>query len=758
MKNPFKSKPPIEKPNRNSFDLSHNVNFTAQFGKLYPVLCQEVIPGDSFQIDTSLGLRLMPLLFPVQSRMRADIHFFFVRNRNLWADWKDFIYAQKSGLTPPWIRRTTSQSAFDVFGTKSLGDYLGIPTTVSTSTRATYSSPMLPVMSSSQIPSATGIYGTKEMQDTPIPLNVSNDALGWQQATSFPTITSVNQNLSLHNFNSLLLGTGTKTNVVQGRPLCRISESVTGSSRFELIHTEPVSPVYPSRVYLFLLDSDNNTKLGAWSTNSLGFTATAGVTRSSQFSSINVKRMFAPNDTISLAAYINIALEQGFNIVPVFEMTAPADLGTLDPRQTKFKRFFNGLLVTDMTQSIIGDAIDTTNNPFVGTNPDIRISALPYRAYESIYNSFYRNMQNDPFMINGVPEYNKYIHSQDGGSDDYAYGLRYRNWELDFLTSAMPSPQQGIAPLVGARQSSDKTYILQYKNVGGTAGELHLTGGETNDLTAVSNYGDDALNEPTIKALQQAVDFGISINDFRNVNSLQRWLEKNVRHGYRYKDQMLAHFGIEISLKELDMPEFLGGVSQDISVNPVTQTVQMSDSSPLGAFAGQGSCFGRSDNKVNNYFDEHGFIMAIFSVSPIPSYSQLLPKHLQKSSHLDYYTPEFAHIGLQPITYREICPNEAKDQGLPLDNVFGYQRPFYDYLANVDRVHGEMRTSLRSFLVNRYFSTPPQLGGQFLQLNSDECNNIFTVQDDAEDKIIGQVYFDIKAKRPIPMFAEGRLE
>ena len=114
MKNPFKSKPPIEKPNRNSFDLSHNVNFTAQFGKLYPVLCQEVLPGDSFQIDTSLGLRLMPLLFPVQSRMRADIHFFFVRNRNLWADWKDFIYAQKADLTPPWIRRTTSQSAFDV--------------------------------------------------------------------------------------------------------------------------------------------------------------------------------------------------------------------------------------------------------------------------------------------------------------------------------------------------------------------------------------------------------------------------------------------------------------------------------------------------------------------------------------------------------------------------------------------------------------------------------------------------------------------
>ena len=75
---------------------------------------------------------------------------------------------------------------------------------------------MLPVMPSSQIPSAQGIYGTKDMQDTPIPVNVSNDALGWHLATSFPTITSTNQSLTIYNFNSLLLGSGTKTNVVQG--------------------------------------------------------------------------------------------------------------------------------------------------------------------------------------------------------------------------------------------------------------------------------------------------------------------------------------------------------------------------------------------------------------------------------------------------------------------------------------------------------------------------------------------------------------
>ena len=754
MANPFKTKPPVEKSNRNTFDLSHNANFTAKFGKLYPVLCQEVLPGDSFEIEGSLGLRLMPLSFPVQSRMRADVHYFFVRNRNLWKDWKDFIFAQKQGLTPPWIQRLPTSDTNGVFGTGELGDYLGIPTTVATSQKKSYNSVMVPVMSQSEL--LHTIYGTEQHQNIPIPQNVPNDAVGWEFASVFPTITASGLNWNIRNFKEILSaggGTGTKVNALFGRPLCRIEDTVTATSRFNYLQSTGTTYM-PTRIYLFLLDRDGNTRLGAWTVSTLSYTQVGSYTQSQQFTSINVKMMFSPNSTVTLDNYINTALGQGYTIMPVFQVPQPGDLSTIDPRQTKFVRFFNGIQITDLTNTIIGSATDDySKNPYIGSNPDIKISALPYRAYESIYNSFYRNTQNDPFRIGGVPEYNKFIPTDEGGADTNDYALRNRNWEIDFLTSAMPSPQQGIAPLVGARQFTDKTYTLNYET-----GILQLQAGDTGELTAISTYGDATIDEPTIKALKSAIGFGISINDFRNVNSLQRWLEKNVRHGYRYKDQMEAHFGIEISLRELDMPEFLGGFSQDVNVNTVTQTVQMSDSSPLGAFAGQGSCYGKAQNKVNHYFDEHGFVFAIFSVSPIPSYSQLLPKMLQKMSHLDYYSREFAHIGLQPITYREVCPNEAKNLGIPLDKVFGYQRPFYDYLACTDRVHGEMRTSLRGFLVNRYFSAPPELGAEFLQLKSDEVNNIFTVNDDQEDKIIGQIYFNMKAKRAIPRFAEGRLE
>ena len=146
------------------------------------------------------------------------------------------------------------------------------------------------------------------------------------------------------------------------------------------------------------------------------------------------------------------------------------------------------------------------------------------------------------------------------------------------------------------------------------------------------------------------------------------------------------------------------------------------------------------------------------SVSPIPSYSQLLPKHLTKFQHLDYYTPEFGHIGLQPITMKEITPNESAVQSKPLSKVFGYQRPYYDYLSAVDTVHGQMRTTLRDFLINRYFDTPPELGSKFLKIDTNEINDIFTVTDDSNDKIVGQVYFNITAKRPISRFAEPRID
>ena len=86
----------------------------------------------------------------------------------------------------------------------------------------------------------------------------------------------------------------------------------------------------------------------------------------------------------------------------------------------------------------------------------VKLSAYAFRAYEGIYNAYYRDNRNNPYYVDGVVQYNQWIPTYEGGKDDNLYELRYANWERDFLTTAVQSPQQGIAPLVG---------ITTYQNV-----------------------------------------------------------------------------------------------------------------------------------------------------------------------------------------------------------------------------------------------------------------------------------------------------
>lgn len=84
-----------------------------------------------------------------------------------------------------------------------------------------------------------------------------------------------------------------------------------------------------------------------------------------------------------------------------------------------------------------------------------KMSAYPFRAYEGIYNAYYRDIRNNPFILNGQEEYNVFIPNDEGGADLLTYPLHYANWERDMFTTAVPSPQQGRAPLVGLTTYTD---------------------------------------------------------------------------------------------------------------------------------------------------------------------------------------------------------------------------------------------------------------------------------------------------------------
>lgn len=754
-----KDSTPSNKPNRNTVDLSFSNNLTLGIGGLYPVMMKEVLPGDSVRLNTTFGLRFMPLYFPIQTKMRAYIHYFYVRSRNLWNGWENFISntSKPTDLPRPYLAYTKQQQS-DMLATSKIGDYLGIPTAVygsygksvrfsgdffcngsstvdseklgyltRTSVKRPYTSPYNYGFSYSDLicpvnPASTG-GGYPFLPFLPSGISISD--LSDAPALSLPS-DSTEFTFSVKNYTASLM-TGTKLSFYLVLRVLRSTDSAqiilirASSSNYAIPDGTLSSFSYSTRInHSFIFDNTNLT--------------------------------YYPDSNVF--SYIDSTGSLTWNAELVGYALAMSDQPT------------NGNFLVNLTS---GSASVSYNSDDIGTladaDPNLLIfkgsnslNAEPFRAYESIYNAFYRDERNNPYLIDGQPEYQKFLPTLDGGSDSNIYPLRYRNWEQDQFTTALPTPQQGTAPLVGISDNGIATYIdpdteqpVRVQFVPGT------DNGDGTASVEQINYI-DPISAKVARSVLNSVTSGISINDFRNVNSYQRWLETNIRKGYKYKDQIKGHYGVDVSYAVLDMPEFLGGASQVVEVNQINQTSQQGEDSPLGSYAGQAYAVGSSNNSVSRYFDEHGYLVGILSVVPVPSYSQVIPKMFFKRDLLDIYFPEFGKIGYQPILNRELAPLQTYlSNPEDMTKVFGYQRPWYDYLSSLDEVHGEFRTTLRDFLVNRTFDSKPTLGPDFTVINPSHLNDIFSVTT-TDDKILGQIHFNMQMRRPIPLSGVPSLE
>ena len=792
-------------PKRNTFPLSFQNNLSGKFGVLYPCLVQDVMPGFTFKAKPTFALEFMPTAFPVQTRMRARMHFFYVRNRNLWKDFADFYGKTKEGLVSPYLLFSEGSSFNSMAKTGTLGDYLGLPTTFAgafgdagyryTAQKGSTCFDLLKqVVSADDIALVNGILEDDILPDYgPQELSLSNHlaflSYGYTTSATLKSLSADSLTFKyskLYNSPSFTIGSAASlidaftARVGQAAPCLQISGVINvGTVREKRV-----------RFYMFPITSNEAKTNFSWIpisgsvlSNILG-SISADVSGISD-GNFSVTYKFRANLS-SLCS--GISYDNGLNTFKLTRLdcgylcskklfTSSFDNFKYDGEGTGFFLNSKGLPETStlvdgvqwlpiiaptaaLSPQTVSGVRDITYRECPWTKvgqQGVNVSSLPFRAYESIYNAFYRDQRNNPYMIDGVPEYNKWLPTTDGGADKNVYALHYANWEQDFLTTAVQSPQQGIAPLVGI-VSNNGVSSLAFTDA--ETGESFTAQVDLNEDGTVKEFKANTSDMP-VSQYRTLIDFatsGISINDFRNVNALQRWLETNMRKGYRLKDIIKGHYDVNVRFDELDMPEFIGGVTQDVMPTMVTQTTEGGEGSPLGSYAGQLSCVGTSKHSIRHYCDEPGWIIGILSVVPVPNYSQLLPKYFMRDNVLDYFFPEFGHIGYQPITYREVCPIQAKAAGKNLSTVFGYQRAWYEYISRVDEVHGQMRTSLRNFLINRVFDVAPELSESFLLVDPSQTNQIFTVTAENDDVWMGQVYFDYQAKEPIPLFGIPKIE
>lgn len=130
MKHQFSQVPKAE-IQRSSFDRSHGVKTTFDAGKLIPVLVDEALPGDTFNVDLTAFARMSTPIFPVMDNLFMDTHFFAVPYRLVWDNWQKFNGEQTNpGDSIDYTIPTMDSGTSGGYANESLSDYFGIPTQV----------------------------------------------------------------------------------------------------------------------------------------------------------------------------------------------------------------------------------------------------------------------------------------------------------------------------------------------------------------------------------------------------------------------------------------------------------------------------------------------------------------------------------------------------------------------------------------------------------------------------------------------------
>ena len=732
-------------PGRWNHDLSKKDYVTMKAGIIYPGLFQFMCPSDSAKLDIAALLQFMPTPTPLQSNVRVIFHVFFQRMKNIvaeWGNWLEQLPTESGETEAPYILPSVQE-----FVPGSIHDYVGVPVCV------------------------------VKHGDYDLPMRYY---FGYSVGSSEGQFVSFKPDGSIFEVNPF--GTNYQSSASQGYGIglfdsgSRISpaylKSFYGTDTIKFRLTYPFStdgdtsllPIVPKlRICL-------TSEYGPWRSDTSQDYRMINCDRVTNWGEDDYTLYFNSHQVYSAIEDLGFDGSQYIHFDLVWYWVGQSGAIRLDANHVNLivnRHAFSILSGTPSSTFFINGSYSYADFPHLCpyvtiedplNTEKIRLRAYRYRVYESVYNAFYRNVHgNQPFMIDGVPQYNKYNTTRALGVDRTNYHLFNRNWELDAYTSCLPSPQQGNPPLVGVT-STGRLRIQDDDGTVSTAQLQDLPDGQQG--LAISQI--NAQSDQHRQMILNLASSGISINDLREANALTKFLETNIRKGFRYIDFILGHFGKAPKHAEMDMPEFVGGFTVKLDVGKVTNTnaaaSATNENDVLGQFAGSAQAFGSSKHSIQYYADDYGYLMVTMCIVPDSSYSQVLPKDFLYSHPLDIPFPEFSHLSYQPITYEEFCPGECwKDMvaegasgNKHLSDVFGYQRPQHELVWNPDTLHGQFLTTMNNYVISRFFDGRPELGNDFLTIKPEEVQNVFTVVKADNDIAFGQVAYHLIMKRPFP--------
>lgn len=392
----------------------------------------------------------------------------------------------------------------------------------------------------------------------------------------------------------------------------------------------------------------------------------------------------------------------------------------------------------------------------------INAIAYPRRAYNKIINEFFRdeNLENEYPLNSGVggPFYHlnykkdrytsAFTTTQKGNPIRFNMGVQ--NITVKAIDSILERTTNSYPPLMGDDRGTTNPVLNPLFVSAAQMTEAQKDAFNYNFMHTIAN---SLQTDPT--------GTGITINDLRLYNKLQKWQERNQLCGSRMKEYLLSNYGVTPNDETLQRPVLIGHTKVPVVVSEFAANIQQTNASTetyqnyqgsRGAVANADSAF-----KYGKWFcKEFGWIITLGALRPKAVYTGGIHKSLIKDNIVDFFNPIFQHLGQQPIKKAELLLTNVKSDN---ESIFGFQdiynemRHLEDFIAP-DLLNSGYQTKN---IFRTFGSSQPTLSRSFIEVKPTDYDYLFAVKSTQAPQALFESTNIIKAIRPLSKYGTPSL-
>lgn len=409
-------------------------------------------------------------------------------------------------------------------------------------------------------------------------------------------------------------------------------------------------------------------------------------------------------------------------------------------------------------------------------NVNLAVELMTLASYQKIYQDFFRWSQwenADPTSYNfdwytgsgslfpggitsSIPPSNDYW------KRDNLFSLRYCNWNKDKFMGILPNSQFGDLAVVDLGTMSVNGSKIPVGSYNGTndTGTFHQmktfsesanTGSSsTSKHTEIYPRSADSIvireNANLWALLGDSPDLKLkfSVLALRQAEALQKWKEITQSVDTNYRDQIKAHFGVNVPQSESHMAKYIGGVARNLDISEVVNNFLPGpgNASSQAYIYGKGVGSGQGSMTFTTG-SEYYILMCIYHAVPLLDYALSGPDGQRLVTSVeDLPIPEFDSIGMESVPAVELMNSGLYSNVNSADKILGYNPRYYNWKTKIDRIHGAFTTTLKdwvapiddSFLYSLFggnLSTYKGVTWPFFKVNPNTLDDIFAVKVDS---------------------------